>query len=187
LLTLVACNKDAGGSAPAPAAVAAACGAGYVQHSSYGCLPRGNCQANQGLYQNSCVVLTTGNGSCTVGSTFVNGQCLPQGNCQAGQAFNGQTCIVVGNYATTPQPYSGTNLPQYNQAYGSYNNGYYNNYSAWQIYYQQQLLASQQQQYYQQYQHQGYYQQPYYQQPYQQSCYGCGGSVGLGIYLGVRL
>lgn len=167
--TLVACNKDSGSSgSPAPAA-AAACGSGYVQHASYGCLPQSNCPANYGMYQNQCIVLTASTTTCTVGSVQVNGQCLPQGNCPAGYAFNGSTCIAATNVATTPQPY-----PTFNPAYGAYNNGYYNNYSAWAAYYQQPY-------YYQQYQQPMYY----YQQP---TCYGgCGGGAGLGIYFGLRL
>lgn len=165
LSTLVACNKDSGSSGTA-APAAAACGAGYVQHASYGCLPQSGCPANYGMYQNQCIVLTATNTSCTVGSVMVNNQCLPQGNCPAGYAFNGSTCVAA-NVATTPQPY-----PNYNPAYGAYNGGFYNNYAGWAAYYQPMQPMY-------------YYQQPtyYYQQP---TCYSCGGG-GLNFYFGLRL
>lgn len=188
---MVACNKDSGGggTAAAPAAVAAvsACGSGYVQSSSYGCLPQGSCPVNHGVYQNQCIAINTSTTNCTVGSVSHNGQCLPQGNCAAGQAFNGSSCIVVTTvtqFGTTPQPFpgSGVPVPVFNPAYGAYNNGYYGNVHAWNQVYSQPV---QQPYFYQQ-----AVQQPYFYQPPFQSCgIGCGGGggAGVGFYFGLRL
>jgi hypothetical protein len=95
----------------------------------YGCLPKGNCQANQAYYaqQNTCVNITTttntgyNNGyngnpygsmnTCPAGQFPTQVGCLSQGQCQNGTAFAPMynTCVPVITYTN-----------------GMYGNGYMN-------------------------------------------------------------